>query len=309
MFRPRLRLPRAPQIGLTAPSSSSSSSPFLRPLPLTCSRGAHNMPKLREEFSKDGVPGLLSKNAFSISWHEYQQSILNGLNQVIDGTEWENKDIKHIILNSARQPESAVLFNYASMAHNNHFFFEQLAYKPVEMPADLELVLTQSFGSIETLRNQMILTARSMFGPGFVWLVKVTNQVGRTHTFKVLATYHAGSPYSGAHWRRQEVEIPSAIKNGDDGIDEGRKYLANSAYGSGGRKTPGEVKKPYAPAPGGTDVTPLLCLNTWEHVWIMDYGVDSTEGGLKQYAQEWWKVIDWEKVRNHARLHTKPMQA
>ncbi|KAK3341446.1 Manganese/iron superoxide dismutase [Lasiosphaeria hispida] len=303
MFRSRLRIPRAPRSGLAAPSSSS----FLQSLPFTFSRGVHHLPSFEHPFNEHGVPGLLSTTGFHVAWTQYQSLMLQNLETATAGTEWENKDLKQIILNSARQPESAVLFNYASMAHNNHFFFRQLANKPVEMPENLQVALTQSFGSIETLRNEMILTARAMFGPGFVWLVQVPNPPGRTSTFKVLTTYHAGSPYSGAHWRRQSVELPTATKDPGDGTGLGREWVQKSAYGAGKKAQEGE-KRPEVP-PGGTDVTPILCLNTWEHVWIMDYGIGTLkEGGLKQYARAWWDVIDWVKVKDAANLTRHPMR-
>lgn len=45
--------------------------------------------------------------------------------------------------------------------------------------------------------------------------------------------------------------------------------------------------------PGGVpDLLPVLCLNTWEHVWLHDYGIR----GKREYVENWWKVIDWEVV-------------
>jgi hypothetical protein len=35
---------------------------------------------------------------------------------------------KHLLLKYARQADRAALFNYASMAHNNHFFFNALVW-------------------------------------------------------------------------------------------------------------------------------------------------------------------------------------
>ena len=54
-------------------------------------------------------------------------------------------------------------------------------------------------------------------------------------------------------------------------------------------------------APGGIAVTPILCLNTWEHVWLPDYGI-THEGisGKRLYAANWWEVIDWRTVAERA---------
>ena len=43
------------------------------------------------------------------------------------GTPDEGDTAKSLLIKHARQPEKAALFNYASMAHNNHFFFSGIA--------------------------------------------------------------------------------------------------------------------------------------------------------------------------------------
>lgn len=45
-------------------------------------------------------------------------------------------------------------------------------------------------------------------------------------------------------------------------------------------------------APGAIDIQPILCVNTWEHVWLMDYGI----GGKEEYLEHWWDAINWEIV-------------
>lgn len=213
------------------------------------------------------------------------------------------------MLGTAREPGDAPIFNHASMIHNNHFFFKHLSPKPVEMPATLRGHLEQSFGSIETLRNEMIYTAAAMFGPGFVWLVK-TSQPGLPVAFKVLATYSAGSPYPAAHWRRQSVDMATAASGFNDaGIEAGRDYLEKTAYGAG--KTNNAAAKKVQHAPGGTDLLPVLCLNTWEHVWLWDYGfgVGQSGGGKLAYAEKWWKQINWELVQKEANVQRLEMSA
>lgn len=43
---------------------------------------------------------------------------------------------------------------------------------------------------------------------------------------------------------------------------------------------------------GIADVIPVLCVNTWEHCYIHDYGV----AGKRAYLASWWEHVDWEKV-------------
>lgn len=45
--------------------------------------------------------------------------------------------------------------------------------------------------------------------------------------------------------------------------------------------------------PGGTTVMPVLCVNTWEHVWLYDFGID----GKRTFLKQWWNAIDWGVVQ------------
>jgi len=215
-------------------------------------------------------------------------------------TDFETKDLKNIVLATAREPQYASIFNYASMAHNNHFFFNGISPAgEVAMPEDLKSDLIRSFGSIETLKAEMVKTASAMFGPGFVWLVK-TDLPGAPNAYKVLTTYLAGSPYPGAHWRRQEVDTNTDVGTSTpEGLAAGRRFLENSAYGAGNASHASRSRHNFAP--GGTDLLPVLCLNTWEHVWLWDYQFGSgAKGGKYEFAMNWWNKVDWKKVHQLA---------
>lgn len=198
---------------------------------------------------------------------------------------------------TAREPSQAAIFNYASMAHNTHFFFTGLKStdENVPVPTELRNQLLHSFGSMETLQREMILTAAAMFGPGFVWLVK--NHT--TKSYRVLATYLAGSPYREAHWRRQGTDMntnegPSSMER--TGVSAEYLARANLAAGNGYG-----TQWSKATAPGGIEVMPVLCVSTWEHVWLRDYGVGAGgRGGKRMFLENWWNAIDWNKAGERA---------
>ena len=87
----------------------------------------------------------------------------------------------------------------------------------------------------------------------------------------ILTTYLAGSPLPGAHYRRQELDHNTQLRAGSFG---------------------GSVLSPKKIAYGGADVDILLGVNTWQHVWLMDWGV----GGKKEFLKGWWSAIDWDVV-------------
>ncbi|KAK3355801.1 manganese and iron superoxide dismutase [Neurospora tetraspora] len=261
-------------------------------------RWQHYLMPLRDNFEQKGIPNFLSPGSINMAYTEYQTYILEKLNALVAGTDFEQKDTKSIVLATARDPELAHVFNHASMAHNNHFFFDHLSPAPVKMGDKLFYHINENFGSVDTLRDEMIGTAVSMFGPGFVWLVR-TQLPGQPVALRVMATYLAGSPYPGAHWRRQEVDAQTAIGSSPQGLANGQRFLERSAAGfKGNRLEP--------TAPGGTDLIPILCLNTWEYAWLREYGTGvGGMGGKLAYAQSWWNMIDWAKVEEEARLEAR----
>ncbi|RSM20820.1 hypothetical protein CDV31_000191 [Fusarium ambrosium] len=248
MFRPRLRVPRlASGLGLRSTVNAR--------------RSIHHVPELQHDFSQ-GVPNLMSPGGFAIAWTEYMKLTVEKLNALTVGSELEDKDTKTIALMTAREPAQAPTFNYASMAHNNHFFFQGISPEGTPMPDVLRRELEASFSSVETLRREFIVTASAMFGPGFLWLVKAG-----PGDYRLLPTYLAGSPYPGAHWRAQSTDMNTVGKDGT-----ARSFFRNQ-------------------------LEPLLCLNTWEHAWLLDWGVGAGgQGGKLAFAESWWNLIDWEKV-------------
>lgn len=269
-------------------------------------RALVTVPQLSAEntFSEHGVPGLFSKLGFKIAWTDYQAQLVQKLNDLLADDPAANKLPKDLAIETARDPMNASVFNHASMAHNNHFFFSGLSPSPQQLdscPA-LKDSLEATFGSIDTLRTTMLDTASAMFGPGFVWLVW-TRKPGDGSSaydssggsFRVLSTYIAGTPYSEAGYRQQGLDM--ATNNAGTFAtyqQEQRQGSVTNTVGSFGPMSAGAKQDAKYP-PGGTQVVPVLCVNTWEHVYIYDFGL----GGKRRYLSEWWDAIDWHKVQQN----------
>jgi Fe-Mn family superoxide dismutase len=173
------------------------------------------------------------------------------------------------------------------MAHNNHFFFQGLSPHETVMPEPLKVKLEESFSSIATLRQEMTVTARAMFGPGFVWLVQ-----SRNGTFSLLTTYLAGSPYPQAHYRQQPVDMNTEEKSFSETMRRKIRESPVNSIGAHGAKSEAPL------GPGAADINPVLCINTWERVYLQDYGFVNK----KAYVESWWHAIDWNIVAANASL-------
>jgi Fe-Mn family superoxide dismutase len=209
----------------------------------------------------------------------------------IPGTPYENQAAKDLVIDFARDPTKAYAFNIASMAFNNHFFFHGINANPniVSQPSQqLQMQINKDFSSMDTLRETFLATAEVMFGPGFVWLVQ-TNDVAYG-SLRILPTYLAGSPLSGAHYRRQSHDLNTHNADSFEALNK------VGAFGPAAQQKP-QPKKPL----GGVEVVPLLCVNTWEHVWLHDYGVT----GKRRFLEAWWDRIDWDIVGRNATLSSR----
>ncbi|KAE8150539.1 Manganese/iron superoxide dismutase [Aspergillus avenaceus] len=241
-------------------------------------RGLHHVPKLTHDaqFKASGVPQLLSPEAFDFAWTQYQSLLINKLNLLTQDTVDADAKPGELLVKYSRRPEMASVFNYASMAHNNHFFFNCLSANPTEIPDKFAKDIVDTCSSVESLKLDFLATANAMFGPGFVWLAKNLEREGLMHIF---CTYNAGSPYPAAHSRRQPVDMATHTLE---------TQLGNQFAGAMGAHSANQKSM----APGAVDVQPILCVNTWEHVWMMDYGID----GKAEYLERWWDSINWDVV-------------
>jgi superoxide dismutase, Fe-Mn family len=209
------------------------------------------------------------------------------VNSPLPGTADATTKPQRLVEKHGRTPAQASLFNHASMACNNHMFFNCLSPQKTEPSPSFAADLNESFSSYDTLRTEMIETADAMFGPGFVWIVK-DQEAGK---MKLLCTYLAGSPYPLAHLRSQQTDM--ATFNSGSGYS-GRSANHVGAFGPYSRTGMAQQR-----APGGYNSYPVLCVNTWEHAYLRDYGV----GGKRKYLERWWDRIDWAVVENNAKVY------
>ncbi|KAG9206242.1 hypothetical protein G6514_004966 [Epicoccum nigrum] len=264
----------------------------------TCARSLYTVPSLErhDQLVAEGIPGLFSPEGFNTAYSSYQHHLVDNLTAGTQGSVHENQDVKSLAIEFARDPTRAYLFNVASMAFNNHFFFRGINTNPDVVstpPSDLAIQIKRDFGSMDTLRATFLATAEAMFGPGFVWLVQL-NEHAASNPLRILPTYIAGSPLSGAHYRRQSHDLNTHNPDSHEQLKQ---------VGSFGNHK-GAANKPKKPL-GGTDVIPLLCVSTWEHSWLPDYGVD----GKREYLEAWWKKIDWDTVRQSASISSTQGEA
>ncbi|KAJ5994313.1 hypothetical protein N7451_010037 [Penicillium sp. IBT 35674x] len=258
--------------------AASVQTPISSALPRFQTRALHRIPQLQNEkyYKENGIPEFMSPEGFDFAWTQYQNLLVDKLNLLTQDTVDADAKPGELLVKYSKRAEMASVFNYASMAHNNHFFFNCLSPQSTDIPEKFARDIIDTCSSVESLKLDFLATANSMFGPGFVWLAKNLEREGMMQIF---CTYNAGSPYPAAHSRRQSVDMATHTPE---------TQLGNQFAGSMGA----HAQNQKSLAPGAIDVQPILCVNTWEHAWMMDYGI----AGKAEYLERWWDRINWDVV-------------
>ena len=84
----------------------------------------HEMPKL--PYAHNALEPVISQQTIDYHYGKHLQTYVNNLNNLVPGTEYENKDLVTIV---ATAPDGAV-FNNAGQVLNHTLYFLQFAPKP-----------------------------------------------------------------------------------------------------------------------------------------------------------------------------------
>ena len=250
---------------------------------------------------------MLSPAGFDLAWTQYQRHLVNELNRLTSGTKDGDRATKDVLLAHARTPSKAATFNYASMAWNTHQTMTTLSPTPAPISTSLAKRIENAFSSVDSLRAHFLATANAMFGPGFVWLIKNNNaregNPANDPQLSILATYIAGSPLHGAHFRRQPIDLntenpATAYNTTDNDADPNRPNWDGSpsqlrttagAFGSASGSLDSKLGL------GGAYLEVMLGVCTWPHFYTHDFGV----GGKSEYLKAWWDSVDWNVVERN----------
>ncbi|KAG5517846.1 hypothetical protein PMAC_000300 [Pneumocystis sp. 'macacae'] len=226
----------------------------------------HQVPSLHLpwKWEKDGFPPLFSSKGLEIAYFHKQKYHLDELNRFIKGTVYEDiGDVESIAHQSAYNASHSYIYNHASQAFNNHFFFLGLKTikEQVELRSDFLEHIISSFGDFLSFKELFIHTALAMFGSGWIWLVHDLAE----QKLRIFPTFNAGQPY---HERRSVAQ----------GLSIGQPAF----------QAPVNIHEKHTE----TLLVPLLTVNCWEYAWIHDYGVF----GKETYLRRWFDCINWEIV-------------
>jgi superoxide dismutase, Fe-Mn family len=126
----------------------------------------HELPAL--PFAETALEPHISAETLHYHHGKHHATYVSNLNELLSGTELELRPLEEII-----RLASGKLFNNAAQVWNHTFYWNCLSPKGGGQPeGPLAAVLEQRFGSFDQLKQQFNDAAKSLFGSGWVWLVK-----------------------------------------------------------------------------------------------------------------------------------------
>ena len=139
------------------------------------------LPKL--DYANDALSPAMSSETLEFHHGKHHQTYVTNLNNLIQGTDLENKSLEEIVVASSKNPDQSGIFNNAGQ-HWNHILFWQ-CMKPNgggPMPSKLESKIIEDFGSVDSFKEEFIKAGTTQFGSGWAWLANNNGKLVVTKT-------------------------------------------------------------------------------------------------------------------------------
>lgn len=125
----------------------------------------HTLPPL--PYAMDALQPHMSRETLEYHYGKHHQAYVNNLNNLIEGTEFQDMGLEDIIKKS-----SGGIYNNAAQVWNHTFFWNCLSPSGGQPTGELADKINQSFGSFEDFQKKFTQAAVTLFGSGWAWLVK-----------------------------------------------------------------------------------------------------------------------------------------
>ncbi|MFC1964646.1 superoxide dismutase [Chloroflexota bacterium] len=143
----------------------------------------HKLPEL--PYSKDSLVPHISAETIEYHYGKHHKAYVDNINRLITGTEFERMPLEEIVRKS-----SGGIFNNAAQVWNHTFYWNCLSPNGGGDPAgELANAITKQFESFVLFKEKFTNAAVTLFGSGWVWLVK--NADG---SLSIETTSNAGNP-------------------------------------------------------------------------------------------------------------------
>ena len=135
---------------------------------------------------EDALAPLISKETISFHYGKHHAGYVAKLNKHVEGTPYASMSLEEII----EQAPPGPLRNNAAQVWNHTFYWNGMAPGAGGEPTGaLRMAIDKNFGSFAKFKDEFTKKAATLFGSGWVWLVR--NPDG---SLAIIGTSNAGNP-------------------------------------------------------------------------------------------------------------------
>ncbi len=144
---------------------------------------AFELPKLA--YALDALEPHISKTTLEYHYGKHHQAYVTNLNNLVPGTPFENADLETIV-----KEAKGGIFNNGAQIWNHTFYFTSFSPNGARVPqGELAKAIDAEYGSFEQFKELFTKAGATLFGSGWVWLVK--NKSGK---LEIIQEENAGNP-------------------------------------------------------------------------------------------------------------------
>jgi Fe-Mn family superoxide dismutase len=117
-------------------------------------------------YATDALEPVISKQTIGFHHDKHLQAYVNNLNNLVQGTPFENADLETIVKKS-----DGAIFNNAGQILNHNLYFTQFSQTGGGKPSGrLAEAIDAAWGSFENFQKEFETAGVGLFGSGWVWL-------------------------------------------------------------------------------------------------------------------------------------------
>lgn len=123
-------------------------------------------------YKNDALTPVISEKTIEFHWGKHVKTYVDNLNKLVVGSPFDKGDHNSALLEIIRKAEGGI-FNNGAQVWNHIFYFNGFSAKRGTKPSgELSKAIEIAFGSFDAFRKEFDTQATTVFGSGWLWLVK-----------------------------------------------------------------------------------------------------------------------------------------
>ncbi|ATU93970.1 superoxide dismutase [Phyllobacterium zundukense] len=138
-------------------------------------------------YDENALSPTISARTVGLHYGKHHAGYFKKLNTLVQNTAYADLSLEEIVTKSSAAKDQPI-FNQAAQAWNHDFYWAQFNGGPAAPTGSFKEAVERDFGGMDGLKKKVVETSDTVFGTGWVWLVKDNEKLD------VLGLPDAGTP-------------------------------------------------------------------------------------------------------------------